>query len=72
MQPNQFIAQRTQRPEQISVGGERQAWEVDLEKLGVALAVARRVEDSVQIAEHILWPKGLLPISLAILYPGHA
>src|SRR6266568_7265156 len=72
VQANQPVSELAQFAEEISIRGERQAREVNLEKFGVACTVGWGVEDGVHIVEDVFWPEGVLEVALAIGNEGHS
>ena len=54
VQRYQLLAQDAQLPEQLRAGGHGHAGKVDLQELGVALAVGGGVEEGVDVVENIL------------------
>ncbi len=66
MQRDEPVAQGAERAEELGVAGERDAREVALEEVGVALAIAGRVEDGVEVAEDIFGAEGGRAVAPAI------
>ena len=63
MEPDELSAELHEAAELLQVRGQGHPREVDLQKLGVPLPIARRVEDGVDVVEDVLRPEGRLTVS---------
>ena len=66
VQRDQLLAQEAEPAEKVSAGGQWDAGKVDLQKLGVALAVGRRVEDRVDVIKDVLRAEGRGEVAVTI------
>ena len=66
MQRHQFLSQDAELSEELRAGGHGHSWEVDLQELGIALAVGGGVEDGVDVVEDVLRAEGGGQVAVAV------